>query len=518
MKMEDSNQTNSSVNGKIKSVRELATTVQNLKAEGHIVVHCHGVFDLVHPGHIRHFEAAKREGDVLVVTITPDRYVNKGPGRPVFNERLRAESVAALQAVDYIAVNEWPTAVETIHKLRPDVYVQGSEDAQREDDSTGSTCDEEEAILAVGGRIHFTDDITFSSTKLLNAYFKVLPSEAEQYLAQFRQHHSANDIIERLKAVHTMRVLVVGDTIIDEYHFCQVLGRSSKSASLNARFLRAEAYAGGALAVANHIAGFCDHVHLVTCVGQADPRREFITSHLKPTISTKFFTRSDGPTTVKRRYTDFFLYQKMFEVTFIEDRPLPADVAAAMNNYLSAIAPEYDLVVVADFGHGLIGLESIGVLSSKAKFLAVNAQTNSANIGYNLITEYPRADYVCVDQEEIRLAYHDRFGPLDCLIQRAAEQLSASTVTVTQGHHGSTTYCRGGDLVQTPVFSREVVDTIGAGDAYLSVTAPCAAAGYPPEVIGFIGNAVGALAIRIIGNKESVEPQPLFRYIETLLK
>jgi sugar/nucleoside kinase (ribokinase family) len=208
----------------------------------------------------------------------------------------------------------------------------------------------------------------------------------------------------------------------------------------------------------------------------------------------------------------------MFEATFIEDRPLPADVAANLNSYLAAIASEYDLVVVGDFGHGLIGQDTVDVLCSKAKFLAVNAQTNSVNAGYNPITKYPRADYVCVDQDEIQLAYHDRFGPLDLLIKRAAEQLSASILTVTQGHHGSTTYRRNAELVRTPAFSKEVVDTLGAGDAYLSVTAPCAAAGYPPKVIGFIGNAVGALAIQILGNRESVEPVPLFKFIDTLLK
>jgi rfaE bifunctional protein nucleotidyltransferase chain/domain len=503
---------------KILSLEVLAGIVQKLKAENHIVVLCHGVFDLIHPGHIRHFDAAKREGDILVVTVTPDRFVNKGPGRPVFNERLRTEALAALCVVDYVAINEWPTAEETIRKLRPDVYVKGSEYSQRKNDLTGKIYDEEEAILSVGGRIHFTEDITFSSTKLLNTYFNILPPEAEMYLSEFRQSYNKDDIISRLKALHSMRVLVIGDTIIDEYHFCQALGKSSKSNSLNSRFLHAEAYAGGALAISNHIAGFCNSVHLVSCIGQAEPWLEFITTHLKPNISTKFFTRPDGPTTVKRRYVESFLYQKMFEVTFSEDRPLPADVAANLNSYLAAIASEYDLVVAGDFGHGLIGRDTVDVLCSKAKFLAVNAQTNSVNTGYNLITKYPRADYVCVDQEEIRLAYHDRFGPLDLLIKRAAEQLSASILTVTQGHHGSTTYRRNAELVRTPAFSKEVVDTLGAGDAYLSVTAPCAAAGYPPKVIGFIGNAVGALAIQILGNRESVEPVPLFKFIDTLLK
>lgn len=480
-------------------------------------MHCHGVFDLLHPGHLRHFEAAKEEGDVLVVTLTQDEYVNKGPSRPVYNQRLRAESVAALEIVDWLAINEWPSAVETIHELQPDVYVKGSDYAKYENDLTSKICEEEKAILAVGGRIHFTDDITFSSTSLLNSYFRVLPPETERYLKQFRQKYSADDIIARLKVIRPMRVLVVGDAIIDEYHLCRILGKSSKSAMLNAKFLRSEAHAGGALAVANHLAGFCDDVHLVSCVGQLDPRSEFISNHLKPNISSSFFVRPDGPTTVKRRYANVYLYHKLFEVTFIEDRPLPESVSVKLNNYLSAKIPEYDLVVVADFGHGLITQDTIDILSG-ANFLAVNAQTNSANGGYNLITKYPRADYVCIDQEEARLAYRDRFGSIDSLVKRVAEQLSASTVTVTQGHYGSTTYRHDKRLVQTPVFSREVIDTLGAGDAYLSITAPCVAAGCLPEVVGFIGNAVGALAIRILGNKESVEPESLFRYIKTLLK
>jgi len=104
--------------GNILTIDELA----RLKREGQTLVHCHGVFDLLHPGHLRHLQAAKREGDILVVTITPDQYVNRGPNRPVFSEQLRAEQVATLECVDYVAINKWPTAVETIKLLKPDVY------------------------------------------------------------------------------------------------------------------------------------------------------------------------------------------------------------------------------------------------------------------------------------------------------------------------------------------------------------------------------------------------------------
>lgn len=506
-----------STSGKIVSLDELASIARGAKKKRKKVVLCHGVFDLLHPGHIRHFEEARAQGALLLVTITPDKYVNKGPGRPVFTETLRAEAVAALLIVDYVAINKWPSAVKTIRLLKPDVYAKGSEYEKREDDLTGKISEEEQTTLDLGGRIHFTHDIIFSSTALLNTHFNVMSKEMKSYIEHLKRQYTAADIIELLKRLKDMKVLVVGDVIIDEYCFCRVLGRASKTASINAKFLSSEMYAGGALAVANHVAGLCGQVHFVSCLGEQNTQREFIDSHLKPTISTHFFTRPDGPTTLKRRFVDQFLYQKMFEVTFIEDRPLPSDTASALDAYLERHIGKYDLVIVADFGHGMITESTIDVLCSKAKYLAMNSQTNSANMGFNRITKYPRADYICIDQEEMRLATHDRFGPLDELIRWAADEFEASVVTVTQGQHGSSTLATG-KIIHTPVLSRNVVDTIGAGDAYLSISAPCAAAGYPADIIGLAGNAAGALASQVLGNKEAVDPVALFKFITTLLK
>src|ERR1700733_9135043 len=113
--------------GKVRSLHQVATDLDTHRAEGRKIVLCHGVFDPLHIGHIRHFEQARKFGDILVVTVTPDRFVNKGPHRPVFPQDLRAEAIAALALVDFVAVNEWPMAIETIKLLKPDVYVKGSE-------------------------------------------------------------------------------------------------------------------------------------------------------------------------------------------------------------------------------------------------------------------------------------------------------------------------------------------------------------------------------------------------------
>lgn len=503
---------------KIVSPDELEKIVHQLKKSGKKIVHCHGVFDLLHPGHILHFEAAKKQGDVLVVTLTRDEHVGKGPGRPVFNQRLRAESIASLGCVDYVAVNLWPTAIETIKKIKPDVYAKGADYENAQDDLTGKITDEENAVRSVGGRIHFTHEMSFSSTELLNRHYMVYPDQAQTFLEAFRGKHSVEQVIGNLKNLQDLKVLVIGDTIIDEYHYCAPMGKSPKESIVASKFLRSEAFAGGILACANHVSGFCSNVEVWTSIAKNDPREDFILDHLKPHIKPRLFNRDDAPTVVKRRYVwDPFLV-KLFEVVFIDDRPMPAKPEAQVLAQLKKSISKFDLVIVADYGHGFMTPAIIEMITRKSKFLAVNVQTNSANTGYNTINKYHKADYVCIDEPEMRLAHQAKFGDMKDLVLKTAKRMKCSHVTVTRGHLGSLVYSKKEGFFETPIFSKEIVDRVGAGDAFLAITAPCAARNVPGDQIGFIGNTVGALAVRIVGNKTAVEPVPLFKFITALLK
>jgi len=155
---------------KIIDIEELAQRIKTLKSQGKKVVHCHGCFDLMHPGHIKYFQSAKKMGDVLVITVTPDEYVDKGPDRPVFSQDLRAESIAALECVDYVAINKWPTAEQTLRFLKPHYYVKGQEFENLED-KTGKLQKEYKVLKEIEAEMRFTHEIVFSSTKLLNKYF-----------------------------------------------------------------------------------------------------------------------------------------------------------------------------------------------------------------------------------------------------------------------------------------------------------------------------------------------------------
>ena len=504
---------------KIKSLKELALILAKLRKSGKKIVHCHGCFDLLHPGHLKHFQAARNKGDVLVVTLTKDEYVNKGPGRPVFNHHLRAESIAALECVDYVAINEWPTAVETIKLLRPHFYVKGGDYFDRGKDLSGNIYEEEAAVKSVGGIVHFTDEVSFSSTSLINAFLSPYPQEAKAFLHGFKKKHPAHAVIERLKALSDLKVLVIGDVIIDEYHYCAGMGKSAKDDIIATKFLNDEIFAGGVLAAANHVAGFCKDVTLLTSIGTKNSYGSFIEGHLKPNIKRNFYLRKDVPTVVKRRFVEPAFLTKLFEICYLDDvTPMPEETEEKICAYLRSNLKRYDLVLVADFGHGLVTPKMIKLLSEKARFLAVNVQTNSANLGYNLITKLHRADLICIDEQELRLACHDKTSKLEHLVLDIIKRIHCDKAIITRGHKGSLVYAPREGFKETPVFSKDVVDRIGAGDAFFAVAAPSACKKNPMEVVGFIGNAVGAMKVMIVGHRSSVEPAQLYQYISALLK
>ncbi len=505
------------VEKKIKTLPELARLVARFKAHGKKVVQCHGVFDLVHLGHIRHFKAARREGDILVVTVTRDRFVKRGPGRPVFNEMLRAETLASLAVTDYVALVDHPTAVEAINLLKPDVYAKGSDYKDRAHDVTGKIYEEEEAVRKTGGKIIFTDEVTFSSTSLINNHLETYPPETAKYLRHIARRYPIHKIRDHIDQVKRLKILVIGDAIIDQYHYCVPMGKSSKEPIVVNRHLSEESFAGGALATANHAAQLSWPVDLVALLGEKESFEDFIVAHLDKGIRPHFFHRRDAGTTVKRRYVGYGPDRKLFEVCYLHDQLLSGSEEEKVLRFLAGRIQGYDLVVVADFGHGLLTPRLIRLITKRARRLALNVQTNSANVGFNLVTKYPRADFVCVDEQELRLAMHDKFGDLKALVRNIHRDLRCRNVIVTQGPFGSTCYSQAGGFHSAPAVAYQIVDKVGAGDAFFAYTAPLFACGVPPDLVSFIGNAVGSLAVQIVCNREPVRYADLMKFITRLL-
>jgi rfaE bifunctional protein nucleotidyltransferase chain/domain len=502
---------------KILPLSELERIAAGARAEGKKVVLCHGVFDLMHPGHVLHFKAARRLGDVLLVTITPDDFVNKGPGRPVFPQALRLETIAALEYVDYVALNEWPTAVETINRLKPDLYVKGSEYANASDDVTGKIVDEANAVKRGGGRIEFTHEPTFSSSNLINRYFSRLPARTETYLKTFRERFSAKQVVDLIQSFSDLDVLVVGEAILDQYCYCHPMGKAAKDTNLAARYVSDEDFAGGSLAIANHIAGFARKVTLVTTLGTNQGQWDFIRSRLRSNVEVRVVTTKDRPTITKRRYVEPLFLGKLFEVQWVPNEPLPADVEEEALARVTEEIPRHDFTLVCDFGHGLLTERIREAVCASDKFIALNTQTNSANFGFNFTGKYSRANYVCLHEGELRLSLRAQYGDVPALARKLRDQTRAKVLTVTRSSSGSLTLTGDGASVETPAFSMRAVDRVGAGDAYFAVTALGVYKGLPPEVTGFLGNCVGALAVEIVCNREPVDPVSLKKFVTSLL-
>jgi len=208
----------------------------------------------------------------------------------------------------------------------------------------------------------------------------------------------------------------------------------------------------------------------------------------------------------------------MYEICYMNDAPLSEETEDEIAVHLDSIISDFDLVVVSDFGHGFLNKKLIEIICSKSKFLAINVQTNSANEGFNLISKYPRADYICVDEPEIRLAAAEKHLNLNKVMEKILKRYDYKDLMVTLGPKGSLFYSRKEGFNETPALASKVIDSVGAGDALFAYTSPCMAVGMPGDLVPFIGNAVGALAVQIVCNRKPVDYVDLMKFIDRLLK
>lgn len=277
-----------------------------------------------------------------------------------------------------------------------------------------------------------------------------------------------------IESVKDYRVLFMGDTIVDEYCYVSPLGKASKENIIAVRAEKNEVFRGGVEAAANHARQLCSEVDV----------------------------SSAGRVVRKVRMVENNTVRKLFELHYLDGEVHPAIGGLPSGTY--------DAVIVTDFGHGAIQKNDIDRLCNGGTFLAVNAQTNSANTGYNLITKYPRADYIVIDEPEARLAASDRDSSIEEVIMKLAKN-RCNKFVVTHGSQGAVGY--DGEFHRAPAYTDRIVDTMGAGDAFFSVTALMAKHGSMRDLLR-IGNAAGALKTQIVGHRKPIEKRELISFLK----
>ena len=444
------------------------------------IVLCHGCFDMLHIGHIRHLEEAAELGDELVVSVTADDDVNKGHGRPHFTLADRMHALASLRCVDRVVSCTGADASAVIRELKPAFFVKGS-------DYNKDTVLETEAVRAIGGEVYFTRSAkAASSSHLINT--QKLSELVMHYLKTAKERGFRDKILHAFNEADKLKITFVGEVIIDEYRYVSSLGKPSKEFILAAQEESVEEFQGGIVA-ASRQGEFTDATWL-----------------------------SGGEAIKKTRFVDKDFARKLFEVYSRTD-------VGSDDWFLRDLADKVcvsDVIVVIDFGHGLMNHTAINTVTN-AKFLAVNCQTNAANIGFNPITKYSKAHLVCIDDPEARLATGSRTATTIGLGDYLCNMIKCGNFIITQGKHGSWAGYRAkafaralsGDMI--PAFSSGGLDTMGAGDAFLAVAAPLLATGLDVEAAAFAGNVAGAIKTTIIGHRRNVRRSELVQTIEALL-
>ena len=508
-------------NAKIIPFEHAAALFADLRAAGKTIVHCHGTFDMIHPGHIVHFEEAKALGDILVVTITAEKHVNKGPGRPYFNDQLRSRWAAALACVDYVVVVPHPAAVEAIECVRAHFYCKGREYENQANDVTGNIADDVAAVKRVGGEMRYVGSIVFSSTRMLNEHFDPYPPEVKSFCRKVAQICTPTQFRDIVDGFQNLKVLIIGDIIFDKYTTLEVQGLTSKNRILSGRFVGEEMQAGGALAVYRHIREFTSNVRLIGFAGTEPWLDRTLGDFLAP--EADLIVRSpDFTTVVKQRYVEP-RYEgkelpKLFSVNFINKRAPGESLQRQLLDVIRREIRNYDLVLVMDFGHGVMEDAVRDYVQDNAPFLALNCQTNSNNHGFNLINrKYRRADVFTLDQTEITLAIGRRDIDHGKELTGLAMLLGSRYAWLTRG--GMETLGRNcvKELSSCSAFERTIVDTLGAGDAFCAVAALAATARVPLDVATFMGQLAGAQAVKIVGNSEPIRKAKLLKAGMTML-
>jgi rfaE bifunctional protein kinase chain/domain/rfaE bifunctional protein nucleotidyltransferase chain/domain len=500
--------------GKLCPLERLEALGRRYRARGKTVVHCHGCFDIVHPGHLRYLQFASMQGDVLLVSLTGDDAIEKSDGtRPYMPQELRAEALAALEFVDHVVISETPDASPIISRLRPDLYVKGKD---YEHSAHPGFLAEKELVEALGGRVMFSSgDVVYSSTAIVDEMEGLLEREGFGPASSARlaaccerwglSAPSARELVER--GFGGLRVAIVGDIICDEYVFCDAGGVASEAPILAVRTVEERHYLGGAGVVAAHVKALGAEAVLVSAMGRDAASAEMAARLDELQIATRTWTtRASLP--VKRRY--LVDTQKVLKVDRAAPQPLDSTTETEVLRALEELRPDLDAVIFCDFGFGTIGQR---LLSRALPALRRSVPVIAGDISrpQRSLLAMKGVDLLAPNELELRSVMGDFESSLPGVAFRLMKQLRVANLAVTMGSRGCvlfrpreprreewfTSRLRS-DYV--PSLSSHAVDPVGAGDAFLAAATLSLCAGGTLNQAGYLGSAAAAIAVEQIGN------------------
>jgi len=365
----------------------------------------------------------------------------------------------------------------------------------------------------------FTRAESFSSSNLLNNFVKIHSDQQRKYLNNISKKFSFIGIKKIFSDFFSIRVLVIGEAIIDKYVFCEALGKSGKEPILTLREIKTEQYYGGAIAISNHLSNFCKSIKLLTMIGQKKEYKNDIIKNIAKNISINYFYKPNSPTIVKKRFVDLINKNKILGVYEIDDELINLQQQKKIEKQLNNLKGKVDHIIIADYGHGFISEKIAKKIIGICKSISLSAQLNSANLGMHTINKYKKIDTVVINEMELRQEMKDRNSQIKILMKKLTQRIKIKNLIVTRGMNGSILYDKvSNQYIECPAFATKVVDKVGAGDAMLSIISIALSLGIDERLSMLLGSLAAAQSVESMGNSLFVDKNRMLKVIESLIK
>jgi rfaE bifunctional protein kinase chain/domain len=431
------------------------------------VIMCHGVFDVVHPGHVRHLLYAKSKAKYLICSLTADEHISKGTYRPHVPQDLRAANLAALEMVDFVVIDTNDNPLENLKIIKPDYFAKGFEYTSK--GLPPKTQEEAKVVEAYGGEMIFTPgDIVYSSSALINLDRPTIQYEKLQLVME-QNSITFDDLRATLGAMVGHKVHVVGDTIVDSYSQCAMIGGQTKTPTMSVLFERKEDFSGGAAIVAKHLCAAGAKVTFTTVLGNDDYKNLVLEDLEQTGVSTNAIIDSTRPTVNKNAFV--VGGYRLLKVDTIDNRSISEQILKEMTSAVSQIPT--DAVVYSDFRHGIFNRRTIPTfIEALPKNVYTVADSQVASRWGN-VTEFQGFDLITPNEREVRFALADQDSGIRPIASQVYDKAACKLLMMKLGERGMLV-CRGPDhgssdsFYVIDTFVDNLVDAVGAGDALLA--------------------------------------------------
>ena len=456
-----------------------------------------GVFNVLHPGHIRFLRFAKECGDQLTVAIQSDQTSSQPIHVP---EALRLEGVLSNTYVDeaFITAEDVESLVQ---RLRPDVLVKGREHEVRENP-------EQVLLKSYGGELLFdSGDISFSSLDLLQKEFQQTTGCNKQLPQNYMERHqiSVPRLIKSISRFPELRIAVVGDLIMDEYITCDPLGMSQEDPTIVVTPVDTQLFVGGAGIVSAHAVGLGAHVDFISVVGADSVRDQAQIMLAEKGVHARLITDNHRPTTLKQRYRS--QGKTLLRVSHLHQSDISQTLQQQIVEQLKEIIEEVDLLVFSDFNYGCLPdniVEEMTILAKKHQVYTVADSQSSSQIGD--VSRYQGMDLLTPTEREARIALRDHNSGLVVLAERLRQQAAATNILLKLGEEGVLIHASSDDEVgyltdRIVALNTSPKDVAGAGDSMLITAAMMLCVGSSIWEASLLGAVGASLQVGRVGNK-----------------